>query len=168
MEAFPHSRPRFDQPRASLLARAGFARLDPLVLVAGIGIMLFSVYTLGVATKDDFEGDPYYYAVRQAIMEGLHDAAMSPTGTSYPVFGGYPVEIAGKTGTAERPPHGDQSWYVALAPYDDPKYVVAVTVEQGGFGADTAAPATLQILNELLKVNEAKIEQVEADTATYE
>src|SRR5919107_2821325 len=48
MEAFPHSRPRFDQPRESLLARAGFARLDPLVLVAGVGIIMFSVYTLGV------------------------------------------------------------------------------------------------------------------------
>ena len=77
---------------------------------------------------------------QQAIMDGLHDAAMAPGGTSYPIFGGYPVDIAGKTGTAERPPNGDQSWYVALAPYDDPKYVVAVTIEQGGFGADTAAP----------------------------
>ena len=38
---------------------------------------------------------------RQAIMEGLHDAAMTPGGTSYAIFGGYPEEIAGKTGTAE-------------------------------------------------------------------
>ncbi|HEX2129539.1 MAG TPA: penicillin-binding protein 2 [Solirubrobacterales bacterium] len=105
---------------------------------------------------------------RQAIMEGLREAAMEPTGTSYNVFGGYPEEIAGKTGTAERPPHGDQSWYVAIAPYDDPKYVVAVTIEQGGFGADTAAPAARTILNELLDVNEAKIEQVQADPAVYE
>ena len=29
-------------------------------------------------------------------------AAKEPGGTSYPVFGGYPVQIAGKTGTAER------------------------------------------------------------------
>jgi penicillin-binding protein 2 len=101
-------------------------------------------------------------------MEGLHDAAMAPGGTSYPIFGGYPVEIAGKTGTAERPPHGDQSWYVAVAPYDNPKYVVAVTVEEGGFGADTAAPAAQQILNELLKVNEAKIHQVGGGAATLE
>ncbi|HEX2129540.1 MAG TPA: rod shape-determining protein RodA [Solirubrobacterales bacterium] len=76
MEAFPHSHPRFDQPRASLLARAGFARLDPLVLVAGIGIILFSIYTLGVATKDDFEGDPYHYAVRQAIYAVIGIAVM--------------------------------------------------------------------------------------------
>ena len=105
---------------------------------------------------------------QRTIMEGLHDAAMAPGGTSYPVFGGYPVEIAGKTGTAERPPNADQSWYVAVAPYDDPKYVVAVTIEEGGFGADTAAPATLQILNELLRVNEEKIDQVGEAAAVYE
>lgn len=97
---------------------------------------------------------------QRAIMDGLTEAAMSPGGTSYNVFGGYPVDVAGKTGTAERPPNPDQSWYVALAPADDPKYVVAVTIEGGGFGADSAAPATLQILNEVLDVNEAKIETV--------
>ncbi len=98
---------------------------------------------------------------RRTILEGLHDAAMAPGGTSYEIFGGYPVEIAGKTGTAERPPHLDQSWYVAMAPYPDPKYVVAVTIEEGGFGADAAAPATLEIFNELLDVKPSKIETVE-------
>ena len=85
---------------------------------------------------------------RETILAGLHDAAQSPEGTSYPVFGGFPVEVAGKTGTAERPPYDDQSWYVVLAPYPDPEIVVAVTFEQGGFGADTAAPAALEILSE--------------------
>jgi penicillin-binding protein 2 len=84
---------------------------------------------------------------RQAIMDGLHAAAMEPGGTSYPVFGGFPVEIAGKTGTAERGLYEeDQSWYVAVAPYPDPEIVVAVTIEEGGFGADAAAPAASQIL----------------------
>lgn len=84
---------------------------------------------------------------RQTILAGLHDAAQAPGGTSYAVFGGFPVPVAGKTGTAERPPYGDQSWYVALAPYPDPEIVVAATFEEGGFGADTAAPAVLQILS---------------------
>jgi penicillin-binding protein 2 len=84
---------------------------------------------------------------RETILAGLHDAAQSPGGTSYGVFGGFPVPVAGKTGTAERPPYADQSWYVVLAPYPDPEIVVAVTFEQGGFGADTAAPAALQILS---------------------
>ena len=85
---------------------------------------------------------------RDVILAGLHDAAQSPEGTSYDVFGGFPVPVAGKTGTAERPPYEDQSWYVVLAPYPDPEIVVAVTFEQGGFGADTAAPAALDILSE--------------------
>jgi hypothetical protein len=46
--------------------------------------------------------------------------------------------------------------------------VVAVTIERGGFGADAAAPATQLILNELLKVNEGKIDDVSSETATYE
>jgi penicillin-binding protein 2 len=41
---------------------------------------------------------------------------------------------------------------VALAPFPDPKYVVAVTFEAGGFGAETAAPAARQILAELFGV----------------
>jgi penicillin-binding protein 2 len=85
---------------------------------------------------------------RETILAGLHDAAQSPGGTSYEVFGGFPVPVAGKTGTAERPGHADQSWYVVLAPYPDPEIVVAVTFEEGGFGAETAAPAALQILSE--------------------
>lgn len=86
-------------------------------------------------------------AARKVILDGLHDAAQQPEGTSYAVFGGFPVPVAGKTGTAERPPNGDQSWYVVLAPYPDPQIVTAVTIEQGGFGADTAAPVALQILS---------------------
>ena len=86
-------------------------------------------------------------AARETIMAGLNDAAQAPDGTSYGVFGGFPVPVAGKTGTAERPPNGDQSWYVVLAPYPNPKIVTAVTVEEGGFGADTAAPIALQVLS---------------------
>jgi penicillin-binding protein 2 len=83
---------------------------------------------------------------RSAILEGLHEAAQAPGGTSYAVFGGFPVPVAGKTGTAQRVGHEDQSWYIVLAPYPNPKIVTAVTIEEGGFGAESAAPAALQIL----------------------
>jgi penicillin-binding protein 2 len=99
--------------------------------------------------------DPSY---RQAILEGIRGAASAPGGTSTEVFAGFPVPVAGKTGTAEkglgRP---DQSWYIALAPYPDPKYVVAVTDEAGGFGADTAAPMARRILAQLFHVGEKRI-----------
>ena len=39
---------------------------------------------------------------RQAILEGLRGAASEPGGTSTPVFEGFPIPVAGKTGTAEK------------------------------------------------------------------
>ncbi len=83
---------------------------------------------------------------RDDIMAGLHASAQEPEGTSYPVFGGFPIPVAGKTGTAQRPPHEDQSWYVVLAPYPNPRIVTVVTVEEGGFGATSAAPIALNML----------------------
>lgn len=103
---------------------------------------------------------------RQAILEGLRGAASAPGGTSEPVFKGFPVPVAGKTGTAEKGAgRADQSWYVALAPYPNPKYVVAVTFEAGGFGADTAAPAARKILAELFNVKGDAKKQVGAGKA---
>jgi penicillin-binding protein 2 len=87
--------------------------------------------------------DPEY---RAAILEGLHDAAQNGGGTSFEVFGDFPIPVAGKTGTAQRPPHADQSWYGVLAPYPNPRIVTFVTMEEGGFGAESAAPAARKIL----------------------
>jgi penicillin-binding protein 2 len=83
---------------------------------------------------------------QDAILEGLHEAAQAPGGTSYAIFGGFPIPVAGKTGTAQRVGHADQSWYIVLAPYPNPRIVTAVTIEEGGFGAESAAPAALRIL----------------------
>jgi penicillin-binding protein 2 len=83
---------------------------------------------------------------RDTIITGLTRAAMEQGGTSYPVFGRFPFAIAGKTGTAERPNQPDQSWYIAVAPAGNPQIVVAVTLERGGFGVDTAAPVAARIL----------------------
>jgi penicillin-binding protein 2 len=93
-------------------------------------------------------------ANRQAVLEGLRLAAGAPPGTSADVFAGFPHTVLGKTGTAERPGQGDQSWYVAYAYEGDHQrpIVVAVTVEQGGWGASSAAPAARLILSEWFNV----------------
>jgi penicillin-binding protein 2 len=82
---------------------------------------------------------PYTWAIRQ----GLYDAANVVGGTSQSVFAGFPIKVAGKTGTAE--PDPVSSWYASWAPYNDPKLVVVVNVEHGGFGANAAAPAAKKI-----------------------
>jgi rod shape determining protein RodA len=43
------------------------ARLDFLLLLAAVGVMACSVYTIGTATADDIPGSPNHYLVRQAI-----------------------------------------------------------------------------------------------------
>ena len=41
--------------------------------------------------------------IAKTILEGLHDAAQNGGGTSFDVFGNFPIPVAGKTGTAQRP-----------------------------------------------------------------
>lgn len=86
--------------------------------------------------------------VLDALRDGLIAAANGADGTSSAVFGGLPtsVRVAGKTGTAENETGVDHSWYVGYAPVEAPKIVVAVVVEQGGQGANAAAPAVCQTM----------------------
>ena len=44
---------------------------------------------------------------------------------------GFPINVAGKTGTAENAHGRDHGWFVAYAPYDKPQIVVVALVEQG-------------------------------------
>jgi penicillin-binding protein 2 len=106
-----------------------------------------------------------------AVLAGMRDAAMAPGGTSYGVFGGFPVDIAGKTGTAERPPNGLQSWYASVAPADNPRIVVVATVENGGYGAETAAPVAKAIYETYFGVSSDSPDDLEAaatEAATVE
>jgi peptidoglycan glycosyltransferase len=68
---------------------------------------------------------------------------------------GFPasLKVAGKTGTAELGLGSVyDSWFVAFAPADNPRYVVAVVVakQPNGFGASVAAPIAKVILEKLL------------------
>jgi len=72
------------------------------------------------------------------------------TGTQAQIPG---VAVAGKTGTAETSiPNVYNAWFVAFAPADDPRYVVAVVVEKqpNGFGGSISAPIAKAILEKLL------------------
>jgi rod shape determining protein RodA len=66
--AQPRPGPRsFDEPKVASESRPRLAHLDPLLMVAAIGLIGYSVFTLAMTTQGDVPGDPYYYAVRQAI-----------------------------------------------------------------------------------------------------
>ncbi|MDQ3090296.1 MAG: penicillin-binding transpeptidase domain-containing protein [Actinomycetota bacterium] len=82
------------------------------------------------------------------VRNGLRLAANGPGGTSTAIFDDFPgrYTVHGKTGTAQRPGQGDQSWYVAYVPDRERPIVVAATVEEGGFGAETAAPVVCRVM----------------------
>jgi penicillin-binding protein 2 len=103
------------------------------------------VQQLPAPTYRSISLNPDYQAL---VMAGLHGAAQSPSGTSYATFGSFPRTIYGKTGTAVHSGQKDQSWYVAYAPDARRPIVIAVTVEQGGFGAAAAAPAARLMLSQ--------------------
>ena len=73
-------------------------------------------------------------------------------GTAAPTFQGFPVAqipVAGKTGTSESAGKQPDAWFVCFAPANDPKFVVAVAIEQGGHGGEAAAPVARRILEGL-------------------
>jgi penicillin-binding protein 2 len=89
---------------------------------------------------------------RQVVLEGLRRAASEDGGTSADLFKNFPYKVYGKTGTVERQPNPDQAWYACFVKDGDKPIVVVVTVERGGFGAETAAPAARLILSQWLGV----------------
>jgi penicillin-binding protein 2 len=89
------------------------------------------------------------------VMQGIHDAASQPGGTSADVWAGWNQSahpVYGKTGTAERAGQVEQSWYMCYVADQGRPIVIAVTVEQGGFGAETAAPVARLIASQWLGV----------------
>jgi len=61
------------------------------------------------------------------------------------------IAVAGKTGTAQNPTGQDHGWFTAFAPVDDPQIVVAVLIENGGFGSLSAGPIGSLLIEHYLK-----------------
>lgn len=82
-------------------------------------------------------------------------------GTGATAFAGVPYTVGGKTGTAQvfslkgakysasgtKEHLRDHALYIAFAPADKPKIALAVLVENGGFGAQSAAPIARMVLD---------------------
>ncbi|MGN0075709.1 MAG: penicillin-binding protein 2 [Parafannyhessea sp.] len=56
------------------------------------------------------------------------------------------VTVAGKTGSAQTSKSQPTGWFIAYAPYDKPKYVVASVIEYGGYGSEGAMYVVRDIL----------------------
>ncbi|HEY2614446.1 MAG TPA: penicillin-binding protein 2, partial [Chthoniobacterales bacterium] len=71
------------------------------------------------------------------------------------------VQVAGKTGTAQAMTNGKKdtiAWFCCFAPYDHPKYVVAVMVQGGEHGGSVAGPIATRILERTLAMDEGNFD----------
>ncbi|HEY5859205.1 MAG TPA: penicillin-binding transpeptidase domain-containing protein [Actinomycetota bacterium] len=91
---------------------------------------------------------PYTKAELDYVRNALTQVPVRGTATT--PFRGFPlseIPVAGKTGTAYRGTlFQDTSWFAAMVPANDPKYVVVAMVEQAGFGSDVAAPLVRRMI----------------------
>ena len=100
------------------------------------------------------------------LKASLREVVISGTGAG--VFSGFPIEISGKTGTAQvfgRNPNGgekaDTSWFAAYGPSKKPRFAVVMMVSQGGFGASTSGVGVKKIYETLFGVKGSKVESAE-------
>lgn len=85
---------------------------------------------------------------KDIIQQGLQEV-VDIGGTASAAFIGFPLKeipVAGKTGTAQKPPYDDNGVFACYAPTDKPEIVVIVLVEQGGSGSAGAAPVGRKVL----------------------
>jgi penicillin-binding protein 2 len=88
-----------------------------------------------------------------AMLAGFQGVISSPHGTAYQDFQGFPVSwnLAGKTGTASNQKNQEpNSWFVAFGPNPNPSYLVLAVIDQGGYGAQAAAPLVRNIFDYIL------------------
>jgi penicillin-binding protein 2 len=113
------------------------------------------------------------------VRAGLHGVVNAPgTGARARLA---EVAVAGKTGTAQLVSHARQTrggaptqalrshgWFVAFAPVENPRIALAVLVEHGGGGGESAAPIARKVLAHFFNVATAPPAQVAGAVADPE
>lgn len=142
----------------------------------GQGALLMTPMQMALvgATIAQDGNEPKPYLVRELVREARHSGVASPGSIASPISADVAAEVkkmmvavvargtgtpaqlpgvvvAGKTGTATNPMGAAHSWFVCFAPADAPRVVVAVVVENAGYGATVAAPIARDVLQTALR-----------------
>lgn len=79
----------------------------------------------------------------EIVKQGMREAVLSGSAS---LLSSLPVEVAGKTGTAQFGNNKTHAWFVGFAPYDNPQLVITILVEGGGEGYEAAVPVAKEVL----------------------
>jgi penicillin-binding protein 2 len=149
----------------------GFLATTPLqianatAVIANGGVLFQPQIVDKVVVEDDYEYQVESKVIREnfisqenlkKVREAMRETVLTGSGRNLLDM---KTEVAGKTGTAQ---FGNlkntHSWFVSLAPYDNPEIVTAVLIETGGEGHDWAVPATEQFLREYFKEEKEEVD----------
>ena len=101
-------------------------------------------------------------------LDAMHNTVNKVTGTAHRAFKGANYDPAGKTGTAQvvsiaqgerydakslKERQRDNAIYIGFAPYNDPKIVVSIVVENTGGGSSVGAPIARQLMDYYFAAN---------------
>jgi penicillin-binding protein 2 len=136
---------------------SGGARHTPHLVREVVDVVSGSHRPVPVKLLESLPLDPKSVEVIRRAMAGVNKE-----GTSAPAFVGALYESAGKTGTAQvvgikqgekysasRTPERfrDNALFIAFAPVENPTIALALVVENGGFGAQAAAPIARRVID---------------------
>lgn len=96
---------------------------------------------------------PYREDTYETIEQGMIEAVMEQYGTGSEGFEDFPVNVAGKTGTAQMGNDTSHAWFVAYAPVQDPEIALVVFIEEGDTSRN-AVPVAADLLEHYLEINQ--------------
>jgi peptidoglycan glycosyltransferase len=152
--------PPRDEVTPSVLAQLGFGQASLLVTPIRMALIAATIADGGrtprpylvrsiagsetsLATAREQLAAPLGTEAANEVRDLMVAVVQHGTGTAAALPG---VTVAGKTGTATNPHGPAHSWFVAFAPAQAPRVVVAVIVENAGYGAAVAAPIVRDVL----------------------
>ena len=115
-----------------------------------------------------------------AAKRGMYNVVNSALGTGRKAFAGANYRVAGKSGTAQvfslkenekynaaglKKELHDHAWFTAYAPYENPRLVVTVILDNAGGGSSNAAPLARKVMDYYLN---QRLPQVEKYNATIQ
>jgi peptidoglycan glycosyltransferase len=152
--------PARDEVSPSVLAQLGFGQASLLVTPLRMALVAATIADGGrtprpyvvrsiagsethLATQPEQLAAPLDADTAHEVRDLMIAVVQRGTGTGAALPG---VTVAGKTGTATNPHGPAHAWFVAFAPAQAPRVVVAVIVENAGYGAAVAVPIVRDVL----------------------
>jgi len=151
----------FEGDTANLTIGQGYLLVTPMQMARMMALFVNGGFLVPPHIVKSIEGVPISFPVQKAIKislkkdylnfirQALRRVISEPDGTAH-ILADLPVEIAGKTGSAQVSGGSPHGWFVGFFPFKNPKFTICVLLEHAGSGY-AAALLTKQIIEAMIK-----------------